>query len=63
MTKWELGQDLIAIADLIFEAEDEMKEIHPEVASRLRLVRALVGDIFKDHNDHGFGILSSHDLK
>lgn len=47
MTKWEIGQDLIQISDLITEIQDDLRrDGHEEVAARLKLIQAQVGDLF-----------------
>jgi hypothetical protein len=63
MTRWEIGQDLIAISDYIAEKEVEFRrEKHTVLADKMRLIRMHVGDIFNDNNDHSFKILDSSDL-
>lgn len=63
LTKWELGQDLIQINDLVFEIAREFTDCgHPELAIQLDLVRARVGDLFNENNDHSFGIFDSASL-
>ena len=63
MTKWELGQDLIAISDDMAEKIYDMgKAGHKELAIRLDIIRAQIGDLFNEHNDHGFGIFDSDRL-
>lgn len=64
MTKWEIGQDLIRIADFIGEVRDDFKNNgEDELSTKLKVVQAMVGDIFKVNNDHDFLILESDDLK
>ena len=64
MTKWEIGQDLIAISDYISEKEvDIRKSGNKKLANKLRVIRMLVGDLFNENNDHDFGILDSGDIK
>lgn len=63
MTKWEIGQDLIDISDMIGEKELEIRKSNKIIADRLRLVRLMVGDLFEDNNDHDFSILNSSNIK
>lgn len=64
MTKWEIGQDLIAIADYITEKEvDLLKEGHTRLANQLKVIRMQVGELFKDNNDHDFTITASSDAR
>jgi hypothetical protein len=64
MTKWELGQDLIAIADYINEKEvDMMKDGHARLANQLKIIRLQVGELFNDNNDHGFLIPDSSEAR
>jgi len=57
MTKWELGQDIIAIQDLICDKYPDILNHYPECAKRLHEIRLDVGDLFSDFNDHSFGIM------
>jgi len=63
MTKWELGQDLIAINDDIAEKIYDMNKAgHTELAIKLDLIRAQVGDLFNEYSDHAFGVFDSNSL-
>lgn len=63
MTKWEIGQDLIYISDIIGEKIYDMnKEGHIDLAIELDLIRAKIGDIFNKYNDHDFGIFDTNSL-
>lgn len=60
MTKWEIGQDLIYLNDEIAEkVYDLNKSGHEELAIKLDLIRARIGDLFNENNDHCFGIYDS----
>jgi hypothetical protein len=60
LTKWELGQDLIAISDYIGNKEKDIRDSgNTKLANQLRVIRILVGDLFIENNDHEFGIINS----
>lgn len=62
LTKWEIGQELIAISDYIGEKRVELKENgHARLADQLKLIQAQVGELFNDNNDHSFNILNASD--
>lgn len=63
MTKWEIGQDIIKINDAMCEVVTELRENgHGVISNRLNTIRALVGDLFNDCNDHTFGIFDSDSI-
>lgn len=63
MTKWEIGQELIAISDFIGKVEVELRENDKDLLSnQLRIMRMQIGDLFEKNNDHDFGIINSRDL-
>lgn len=60
MTKWEIGQDLIKISDVIHDIETDFRmHGHIKLANQLRLISAQVGELFNQNNDHAFGIPDS----
>jgi hypothetical protein len=62
MTKWDEGQNLIVIADCIFDIEDVIRKSgNAELAEKLRNIRLSVGDLFLENNDHVFSIPSTKD--
>lgn len=64
MTKWEIGQDLIAISDHIGEKIYDMKDKdYPELIKGLRIIQAQVGELFNKYNDHDFGIFDNSSLE
>lgn len=55
MTKWEVGQELIKIADLMSEVEtDFKKEGRSEFAFKIRPMRMQIGKMFNDLESHVF---------
>ena len=63
MTKWEVGQCLIKIADIMSEVETDLwREGRSEYAGLLRPMRLSIGDIFNEINEHGF-LLPSNNIK
>jgi hypothetical protein len=60
MTNWEIGQDLIHLSD---EVGDKVADLnrggYTELAIRLDIIRAQIGDLFNENNDHAFGIFDS----
>lgn len=64
MTKWEIGQDLIAISDFIGEKEAELRsnKDNARLANQLRLIRLQVGELFNDNNDHQFRLPDAGDV-
>lgn len=64
LTEWEKGQDLILINDYIAEiAHDFRKNGHCDLADKLDIIRAPIGDLFNKNNDHCFGVFDSSSLK
>ena len=60
LTKWEIGQELIAISDYIGEKRVELKDQgHTRLANQLMVIQMQVGELFNDNNDHGFGIIDA----
>lgn len=60
LTKWEIGQDLIVVSDIMAEkvtgfAENDLYKL----ADELNILRAKVGDLFNKNNSHDFGIFDS----
>jgi hypothetical protein len=63
MTKWEIGQDLIAISDFIYEKRQDIKDSgNLELNAKLSVIQAQIGDLFNENNDHAFGIFDSKNL-
>ena len=65
MTKWEIGQILIAINDDIADKiYDLNQDGHKRLAIKLDLIRAQVGDLFNEdgNSDHAFGVFDSGSL-
>lgn len=60
MTKWEIGQDLIAINDFIAEKAVDIADSDPMLAMKLQKIRAEVGELFNENNDHTFGIFDRY---
>jgi len=64
LTKWEVGQDLIKVADLCSMLKVEMKDQYPELYKMLDDVQRTVGDHFNKLGSHNFGLLDhSHKEK
>lgn len=60
LTKWEIGQDLIAASDYLAEKIDDIKaDISEEDLKTLNYALALIGNVFNNNNDHKFGIYDS----
>ena len=63
MTKWEIGQDLIFINDMIAEKiYDFNKSGQEKLAIKLDIIRASIGDLFNENNDHEFGVFDCDSL-
>lgn len=59
LTAWEVGQDLIAVADLISEKDGEIRNSgFIEQSDALRKARSLIAIVFDKHHQesHGFGL-------
>lgn len=55
MTKWEVGQQFIKIADLMSEVETDLRnEGRSEYAAKIRPFRLAIGTIFNSIGEHGF---------
>lgn len=64
LTNWEIGQDLIAISDLINDKVDELDaQTHGDLIKELERCQAQVGDLFDKYNDHSFGIFNTQHFK
>lgn len=59
MTKWEIGQELIAISDFIGDRRVEIAETIPQLSRELYKIQQQVGDLFNEYNNHDFGIIDS----
>lgn len=63
MTKWEIGQDLIAINDFMGEKVVDFRNAgETELAEKVNELRAEIGELFNQNNDHGFGIFDKSSL-
>lgn len=64
LTNWEVGQDLIYLSDEMGEkVYDFNKQGHRELAIKLDLIRAQIGDLFNQYGkDHSFGIFDSDSI-
>lgn len=59
LTSWEVGQDLIAVADLISEKDGEIRNSgFIEQSDALRRAREAIAEVFDKHHldSHGFGL-------
>lgn len=58
LTKWEIGQDLIAVSDYFAENHSDIcDQLTAQDNDKLLKARALIGDVFNnENNDHSFGI-------
>lgn len=59
LTTWEVGQDLIAVADLISEKDVEIRNSgFIEQSDALRKAREIIAGVFNKHHleSHGFGL-------
>ena len=64
LTKWEIGQELLAISDDIGEVRQEFTANGLlDLSEKLAVIQAQIGDLFNDNNDHVFGIFDSTNLK
>lgn len=62
LTTWEVGQDLISVADLISEKDGEIRNSgFIEQSDALRKARELISEVFDKHHldSHGFGLSNS----
>ena len=60
LTKWEIGQDLIAISDYIAKRRSDFRDNgHTKLADQLMLIQMQVGELFNANNDHDFGIIDA----
>ena len=63
LTMYEIGQDLIAIQDIICDKYPDILNSAPECAVRLHKIKLAVGDLFRDFNDHPFEIMDNKNSK
>ena len=54
LTPWEAGQILIDCADLLFDKEDELREVDPLLANEVKRARLIIGFAFNKHGSHEF---------
>lgn len=57
LTAWEAGNELVACADRLFEAEKDLREGgHADLADFIKDMRLTIGDRFNTLGSHEFGL-------